>query len=58
MAKEVNIEYVDVKAVSRIEVDGKNYPIHGRNLDVVREYRDTGDESVLDKLVDFSLDLG
>lgn len=54
MSKQVNIEYVAVQTPTVIEVDGKKYPIHRRNMEVIREYETTKDEAVLDKLVDFS----
>jgi hypothetical protein len=40
-----------------IEVDGIKYPRHQWNIDVVMEYHRTKDETVLDKLKDFSLDI-
>ncbi len=55
MPKKVNIEYVSVQTPIVIEIDGKKYPLHRHNMEVVREYEATKDESVLDKLVDFSL---
>lgn len=55
MAKDINIQYVEVKAISNIEVDGKQYPINQHNLDVVRKYNETGDEDCLDKLSEYSI---
>lgn len=54
MAKDVNIEYTTIQVPTTIEVDGITYPLHQRNLEVVREYEASKDEKVLDKLVDFS----
>jgi hypothetical protein len=41
----------------RITVDGVTYPLNGRNIEIVKQYWETGDESVLDKLVNFSFSL-
>lgn len=55
--KDIQIEWVTIRTAKTIKVDGKVYPRNQRNLDVAREYDLTQDESVLNRLVDFSLDL-
>jgi hypothetical protein len=55
MSKQIDIDYTHIKTPVQISVDGKEYPIHQWNIKVVNEYWDSGDESVLDKLKDFSL---
>jgi hypothetical protein len=54
--KRINIEQKQITVVSRIEVGGKEYPLHARNIDYANDYLRTKDEKFLDKLVDFSLD--
>jgi hypothetical protein len=39
-----------------IKIDDVSYPIHRWNLDVIKEYEVTKDETVLEKLKSFSLD--
>lgn len=55
MSKDIDIEYVMVKCPKVIKVDGVVYPTNQRNLDIVAEYNKTGDESVLDRLINFSI---
>lgn len=55
--KDIQITWVTIRVPETIKVDGITYPRHQRNLDVVAEYEATKDETVLDKLVNFSLDL-
>ena len=57
MNKKVEIKYETIEIPKEINVDGTIYPRHKWNLDVVSEYKKTGDEKVLDKLKDFSLDI-
>lgn len=57
MSKTVNISYIIVKMPDKIEVDGVLYPRTQWNVNVVREYWDTGDEKILDKLSNVVLDL-
>lgn len=54
----IDINYTMIKTPVRITIDGKNYPIHQWNIDIVKKYWDTKDESVLKDLKDFSLDFG
>lgn len=56
MSKNVQIEYVTVRTPKIIKVDNVTYPRNQRNLDVVGEYVRTGDDTVLDKLVNFSIE--
>lgn len=55
--KDVNIETKEITVVSRIVIDGKEYPLHARNINWASQYLDTKDEKCLDNLVDFALDL-
>jgi hypothetical protein len=57
VSKVIDIEYVLIRVPKTITVDGFTYPRNQRNLDVVAEYEKTQDESVLDRLVNFSLDI-
>lgn len=50
MSKTIDINHTFVKTPVRITVDGTTYPLTKRNIDVVREYWETDDESVLEKL--------
>ena len=54
--KKVNIETKTIEVPTKIEVDGKSYPIHTRNIQVINKWKSSGDDSYLDKLVDFSLE--
>ena len=54
--KKVEIKYKTVKVPEEIKVDGKIYPSHGKNWEIIRKYEATKDENVLEDLVDFSLD--
>lgn len=58
MAKQVDIKYVAVQTPITIVVDGVEYPITGRNIDIVREYEQTKNESVLDNLSTMVLSFG
>jgi hypothetical protein len=55
MSKQIDINHTFVKIPVRITVDGVTYPRNQHNINVVKEYWETGDEAVLDKLVDFSI---
>lgn len=55
MGKDINIEYKQYSLPFKIVVDGVEYPNNQRNWDVIAEYNETKDESVLDKLVNFSI---
>jgi hypothetical protein len=55
MSNDIDINHTFVKTPVRITVGGKKYPITQFNIDVVREYWDTHDPKVLDKLNDFVL---
>lgn len=55
--KKVKIEKRTIEVPVKIEVDGKSYPIHQWNVDVIREWELTEDESVLERLKSFSLDI-
>lgn len=57
MSQDIDINHTYVKTPVRITVGGKTYPNTKWNHDVVREYWDTLDPKVLDKLKDFALDL-
>jgi hypothetical protein len=50
MSKQIDINHILIKQPIRISVDGVDYPITRLNIDVVREYWETDDEAVLDKL--------
>lgn len=53
---EIKIEHGIQYVPTRIEIDGKVYPRHQWNINVIREYEETKDESVLGKLKDFALE--
>lgn len=55
MSKDINIKHRLVRIPEKIVVDGIDYPLHQRNFEVISEYEATGDESVLDKLANFSI---
>lgn len=55
MSKDIQIEYKQYTLPFKIVVDGVEYPNNQRNWDVIAEYNKTEDETVLDKLVNFSL---
>jgi hypothetical protein len=55
MTEDIDIGHTFVKIPVRITVGGKKYPITQFNIDIVREYWDTKDPKVLDKLNDFVL---
>ena len=54
MSKDIDIEYKQYTLPYKIVVDGVEYPNTQHNWDVIAEYNDTKDESVLDKLAKFS----
>lgn len=56
MSKDIQIEYRQYRLPYKIVVDGVEYPNNQRNWDVIAEYNKTQDETVLDKLVNFSLE--
>jgi len=56
MSKDIQIEYKQYTLPFKIVIDGIKYPNNQRNWDIIAEYNKTGDESVLDKLVNFSLE--
>jgi len=56
MKKKINIEKAMIEVISKIEVDGKEYPLHKWNIEVAREYELTKDKKVLKNLKDFSLE--
>lgn len=56
MSKDIKIEYKLYRLPSKIVVDGVTYPNNQRNWDVIAEYNKTKDESVLDNLVNYSLE--
>lgn len=55
MSKDIQIKYKLIRVPETITVDGVAYPRNQRNLDVVAEYEATQDETVLNKLVNFSI---
>ena len=55
--KKVEIEHKMIEMVSKIVIDGKDYPIYKWNEGVIREFEQTRDDSVLSKLKDFSLEI-
>lgn len=52
--KQVDIQQEEVKVVSRIVIDGVEYPLTKWNIDLANKYLLSGDESYLDKLINFS----
>ena len=58
MSKDIQISDVLVRTPNVIQVDGVIYPRNQYNVNVVREYWETDDEAVLDKLTTVSLDFG
>jgi len=57
MKNKIIIEKRIIEVPSKIEVNGKSYPIHQWNVDVVKKYEETKDEKILEQLKDFSLEL-
>jgi len=55
--KKIEIDWVTIRTAKTIKVDGKVYPRNQHNLNVAKEYDETLNELVLDKLVDFCLEL-
>ena len=55
--REIKIEQKEIKVVSKITIDGVEFPLHRWNVDVANEYLADGDEKCLEKLKDFSLEL-
>lgn len=56
MSKDVNIEYKQYRLPYKIVVDGVEYPNTQRNWDVIAEYNQTKDETILDKLSNVSIE--
>lgn len=56
MSKDIQIEYKQYRLPFKIIVDGVKYPNNQRNWDVIAEYNETNDETVLDKLTNVSLE--
>lgn len=52
---DVYINWDLVKVPTEIKVDGTTYPINNYNIKVVKEYWDTYDRTVLNKLTTISL---
>ena len=55
MSKKIDIDHTLIKMPVRITIDDEDYPLTQWNVSVVREYWETNDESVLEKLKDFTL---
>jgi hypothetical protein len=55
MSKDIKIEYKQYKLPYKIIIDGVEYPNNQRNWDIIAEYNATKDETVLDKLTNFSI---
>jgi len=55
--KNINIETKKVDVVSKIEIDGKSYPIHEYNIRLVNKYLVTKDPKVLESLSEISLEI-
>ncbi len=54
--KKVEIKWEEITVPKEIKVDGKIYPNHKQNWNVLEEYLETKDESILDRLLDVSLE--
>ena len=54
--KDVKIKYITIKVPEEIKVDGKIYPNHQQNWNVIKEYEETKDDAILDRLIDVSLE--
>lgn len=52
----VQIEQEEVKVITKIMIDGKEYPLHRWNIDKANKYLLSGDEKYLDQLKDFALE--
>lgn len=50
MSKDIQIEYKQYTLPFKISVDGVSYPNTQHNWNVISEYNNSKDESVLDKL--------
>ncbi len=55
MSKKIDIDHTLIKMPVRITIDDEDYPLTQWNVSVVREYWETNDESVLEKLKDLTL---
>ena len=55
MSKDIQISEVMVRMPNVIQVDGVIYPRTQFNVNIVRQYWETNDESVLDKLSEVQL---
>ena len=51
----VEIEHKLVRVISKIVVDGKEYPLTGNNIKVIEVYEDNGDDVVLERLSEYVL---
>lgn len=58
MAKNIQISEVMVRMPNVIQVDGIIYPRTSMNIKIVKEYWETGEESILDRLSKVVLDFG
>ena len=54
--KKVEIKWEERTVPKEIKVDGKIYPNHNHNWNVLKEYLENKDEAVLDRLIDISLE--
>lgn len=57
MSKIIDIGDIQVRTPTYIKIDGKVYPLTGWNRQVINEYWTSGNEDILEKLKDFSLDI-
>lgn len=55
--KNIQIEQKEIKVVSKIVIDGKEYPLHMWNINKAENYLETKEEKYLKELKDFSLDI-
>lgn len=53
---EIKLTKKTIEFLEKIEIDGKDYPIHRWNIDVVQRYEQTGEQDILKELKDFSLE--
>lgn len=52
----IEIKYKTIKVIDEIKIDGKTFPNHQKNWEVVKRYEKTKDKNILKELVDFSLE--
>lgn len=57
MSKDINIKYKQYRLPFEIVIDGVTYPNNQHNWDVIAEYNETEDETVLNKLSNYSFNL-